>query len=1255
VSAQATSQADWDAVVAEIEATTDADLPAADAGGPYLGAPGATLALDATGSTTATGTTITGYAWDLDGDSQFDDANGATPNATVPATGASVVSVRVTNDAGLASVDHAVLGRTSDAPAPAITAVSPAPAATVVVGAPETFSVTATATDGGALSYQWILDGTAVGTGASFVYDPTEADANTHTLAVEVTAANGRSATRAWRVTVTTVDADDDGWASIADCDDDRTDIHPGRFEQLGNGIDDDCDAGTPDAPPGGLTGAVWTWGHNFGLGNGSFADSHTPTANPALPAVVQVESSMASGVAVLPDGTVRTWGTDGRIIGDGTQTGKRTPTSPRAVGGAPGSTLSGVVRVSSEQLGVIALRADGSVIAWGENMNGQVGDLSDVNTRLYPVEVVTQDGTPVTGAIDVEQGEQTNYILMADGTVWTVGVPVCQGGTSFIGLNYAIPAPLFGDDIVQIEAGDAWVVARKADGSLVSCGPNLSDLGRGTQSQTMQSLQTPKPMVGFGPGERNVVDISAGMSTGVAVTEDGAVWMWGRNLNGEMNAAGVTHGHTRFVAIPVAMPAGAPVVAVDHDDSTTTIAMRADGSAVTWGGNYFGNAGTGSFSPNPAVGFHTMAINGHVIDGAVSVWNSLALVRPANDPTWERPLQWLDTAASDATIGESTGGTVPVTLSAAAPAGQDVEVQWAFAGQTGTATIPAGQTQVDVAVAVIDDELDEDDELLPFSVESVSNGVRVERGTAMVTVVDDDAAPTVSIGSTIVDEGDTSLTDATVAVSLSAPSSHDVVVTYTTHDGTAIAGDDYAAATGSIVVPAGATATDLHLAVTGDLAVEPHESFTVTLDAAEHATLDDATGAVDITDDEPVVLTMTSPTVSEGDTGTTPASFAVTAAAVPPGATVSVPWTIVPGTAEDVVDVVTGAGSIALDADSLSATVETSVVADEEHEQLTVEVFRLVLGAAIASDGRPVVPADPGVASILDDDPLDTAPVVSAGDDASGPEGSPVAISGTVVDDGPVTTTWSTDAAGCTIADAAALATTVTCADDEVAVVTLTADDGEHPAVTDTVTVAATNVAPVISASGYTSGALQATFSDAAADTHRCVVVPGDGSPGVVIDPATSPCTVAHAYAPGSHTATITVVDDDGGEATATITVQNQSEYVWDGFFQPIDNGVINTVNAGRAIPVKFSLGGDFGLDIFADGSPASVPIACNTGLPVDAVEETVTPGSSDLTYANGRYQYVWKTNRAWAGQCRMLIVTLADGSEHTALFRFR
>jgi hypothetical protein len=314
-----------------------------------------------------------------------------------------------------------------------------------------------------------------------------------------------------------------------------------------------------------------------------------------------------------------------------------------------------------------------------------------------------------------------------------------------------------------------------------------------------------------------------------------------------------------------------------------------------------------------------------------------------------------------------------------------------------------------------------------------------------------------------------------------------------------------------------------------------------------------------------------------------------------------------------------------------------------------------LVLGAAIASDGRAVVPADPGVASILDDDPLDTAPVVSAGDDDSGPEGSPVAIAGTVVDDGPVTTTWSTDAAGCTIADAAALATTVTCADDEVAVVTLTADDGEHPAVTDTVTVAATNVAPVISASGYTSGALQATFSDAAADTHRCVVVPGDGSPGVVIDPATSPCTVAHAYAPGSHTATITVVDDDGGEATATITVQNQSEYVWDGFFQPIDNGVINTVNAGRAIPVKFSLGGDFGLDIFADGSPASVPIACNTGLPVDAVEETVTPGSSDLTYANGRYQYVWKTNRAWAGQCRMLIVTLADGSEHTALFRFR
>jgi hypothetical protein len=91
--------------------------------------------------------------------------------------------------------------------------------------------------------------------------------------------------------------------------------------------------------------------------------------------------------------------------------------------------------------------------------------------------------------------------------------------------------------------------------------------------------------------------------------------------------------------------------------------------------------------------------------------------------------------------------------------------------------------------------------------------------------------------------------------------------------------------------------------------------------------------------------------------------------------------------------------------------------------------------------------------------------------------------------------------------------------------------------------------------------------------------------------------------------------------------------------------------------VPVKFSLGGNQGLDILAAGSPSSQQITCDSSLPVGAVEATTSPGSSSLSYEAGsdRYHYNWKTDSAWAGTCRQLTVTLSDGSTHTAKFKFR
>jgi hypothetical protein len=120
---------------------------------------------------------------------------------------------------------------------------------------------------------------------------------------------------------------------------------------------------------------------------------------------------------------------------------------------------------------------------------------------------------------------------------------------------------------------------------------------------------------------------------------------------------------------------------------------------------------------------------------------------------------------------------------------------------------------------------------------------------------------------------------------------------------------------------------------------------------------------------------------------------------------------------------------------------------------------------------------------------------------------------------------------------------------------------------------------------------------------------------------------------------------------------------YDWSGFFAPIDNPgagtvpVYNLMKAGAAVPVKFSLHGDQGLDVIT--SVTADQVACSAFATLDGVEATVTAGHSGLSYdaSSDRYTYVWKTDKTWSGSpstCRALDVRLSDGTHHRAYFKF-
>ena len=114
---------------------------------------------------------------------------------------------------------------------------------------------------------------------------------------------------------------------------------------------------------------------------------------------------------------------------------------------------------------------------------------------------------------------------------------------------------------------------------------------------------------------------------------------------------------------------------------------------------------------------------------------------------------------------------------------------------------------------------------------------------------------------------------------------------------------------------------------------------------------------------------------------------------------------------------------------------------------------------------------------------------------------------------------------------------------------------------------------------------------------------------------------------------------------------------YTFTGFYGDVANPpALNRVNAGDKVRLRFSLGGDYGFDVFADGFPSSVRVPCPGEKPFKKAQEP-SPTNGVLHYNDGRdrYRYAWKTREAWAGTCRLVTLELADGDVATAAFKFR
>ena len=316
--------------------------------------------------------------------------------------------------------------------------------------------------------------------------------------------------------------------------------------------------------------GTVFSWGNdsNGRLGDGGTTDRWIPGGVDGLTGIVGIAAGFTHSLAVDAQGRVWSWGlnTSGQV-GDGTTTERH---SPVLVAG-----LANVVAVAAGNGFSAALKADGSLWLWGENGLGQLG-LGDTTDRSSAVQVLN-------GVAGLALGTSHVVAVKTDGGVWSWGLngssQLGDGGTT----NRSTPAQVAGlASVIRVAAGQGHSLAQLATGAIYAWGDNASgQLGDGTNTDRA----TPTLLSAL----QGTVAVDGGAAHSLAAVPGGAVLGWGHNGNGQ-----VGDGTTSMRNLPVAVPGPTGVTNVAAGEYHS-LAISADGSIWAWGSNVNGRLGDGT------------------------------------------------------------------------------------------------------------------------------------------------------------------------------------------------------------------------------------------------------------------------------------------------------------------------------------------------------------------------------------------------------------------------------------------------------------------------------------------------------------------------------------------------------------------------------------------------------------------------------------------------------------------------------------
>lgn len=324
--------------------------------------------------------------------------------------------------------------------------------------------------------------------------------------------------------------------------------------------------------------GSVWAWGNNNAgqLGDGTKHYQPSPVPVTGLGKdVVALGAGHSFSIALKADGSVWVWGYNryGQL-GDGTKVSQALPQRLLLLG-------SKVIAITAGRDFALALKADGSVWAWGYNGRNQLGDGSADYWKLSPVQILAPD----SGIALLMAGDSHTLVLKQEGGTWAFGDPSwgqlggrdlnwdtvtthkTAPGINVLGLER-------GSGVVALAAGYFHSLALKKDGSVWGWGNNWN--GQVGNNSTDTKLSSPQQILP--PGSR-VMALAAGAYHSLALKSDGSVWAWGRNNVGQLGDGSTVDKRSPVQILPPDSGVIAIAAAGDH-----TLALKSDGSLWEWG-----------------------------------------------------------------------------------------------------------------------------------------------------------------------------------------------------------------------------------------------------------------------------------------------------------------------------------------------------------------------------------------------------------------------------------------------------------------------------------------------------------------------------------------------------------------------------------------------------------------------------------------------------------------------------------------------